>query len=49
MPYYEFGHDSRLTDAEWKTLLDSDKRPKTPDWIGPIVAPGGLCVPKPKD
>jgi hypothetical protein len=46
MPYYEFVHDSRLTDVEWKSLLDSDKRPKSPDWIAPIIAPGGLSAPK---
>jgi hypothetical protein len=42
MPYFEFAHDARLTDAEWKTMLDCDKRPRTPDWIRPIVAPGDV-------
>jgi len=46
MPYYEFTHDARLTDAEWKSLLDSTKRPKPPDWISPIITPGGLSAPK---
>lgn len=46
MPYYEFTNDSRLTDAEWKSLLGSTKRPKPPDWISPIIAPGGLSAPK---
>ena len=42
MPYYEFVHDARLTDVEWKSLLDSHKRPKSPDWITPILSSGGL-------
>ena len=46
MPYYEFTHDARLTDAEWKTLLDSAKRPTLPAWLSPIIAPGGLSAPK---
>jgi hypothetical protein len=46
LPYYEFAHDTRLTDAEWKTLLDSPQRPKTPDWIDPILAPGAPVPPK---
>jgi hypothetical protein len=46
MPYYEFPNSERLTDAEWKSLLDSDKRPDVPDWVKPIVAPGGIGVPK---
>ena len=46
MPYYEFVHDARLTDVEWKSLLDSDKRPKPPDWITPILSSGGLPAPR---
>lgn len=45
LPYYEFAHPSRLTDAEWKTLLDSDKCPPQPEWVKPIC---GLTK-KPKD
>jgi hypothetical protein len=48
MPYYEFVHDARLTDVEWKSLLDSDKRPKSPDWITPIIASGGPPTVKPE-
>lgn len=32
MPYYEFASDERLTDGEWRTLLDSDRAPVLPDW-----------------
>jgi hypothetical protein len=46
MPYYEFTHDARLTDAQWKALLDSPKRPKSPPWLDAIVAPGGLSAPR---
>lgn len=46
MPYYEFAHDARLTDAAWKALLDSAKRPKSPDWVSPIIVPSGLSAPK---
>ena len=49
LPYCEFAHDTRLTDAEWQTLLDSPQRPKTPDWIKPILAPGGPVPPKTHD
>lgn len=46
MPYYEFAHGARLTDAEWKGLLDSPKRPKSPVWLTPVISPGGLSAPK---
>ncbi len=42
LPYYEFGCDGRLTDAEWKRLLDSDQRPAVPEWVRPIVCEGGI-------
>ena len=45
MPYYEFPHATRLTDAEWKTLLDSDKRPDLPAWVKPIVGTGEVRKP----
>jgi len=45
MPYYEFRHARRLTDAEWKQLLDSADRPDVPAWLKPIIASGGLKVP----
>jgi hypothetical protein len=38
-PYAEFVHPDRLTDGEWKTLLDSPKRPETPAWAAPVIAP----------
>jgi hypothetical protein len=38
LPYHEFAHPRRLTDAEWKALLDSKDRPAQPDWLGTIQA-----------
>jgi len=49
MPYYEFEHAKRLTDAEWKTLLDSHQRPEVPEWVKPIVGKGGIKPPEPKE
>lgn len=46
MPYHEFRHAQRLTDSAWKTLLDSPKRPATPEWIKPIIGAGGTITPK---
>lgn len=37
MPYYEFVHGSRLTDAEWEKLHDSRDRPPPPEWVKPIL------------
>jgi hypothetical protein len=46
LPYYEFKSSQRLTDEEWKTMLDSPKRPDIPGWAKPILSAEG--VPKPK-
>jgi len=46
MPYYEFKHPKRLTDAEWKTLLDSRKRPDVPAWMGAVVGSEGIGRPR---
>jgi hypothetical protein len=46
LPYYEFPHTSRLTDAEWKKLLDSKDRPEVPTWVRPIVWRDGIKAPK---
>jgi len=40
MPYYEFPSGERLTDEQWKTLLDSKDSPDVPDWVKPIIGPG---------
>ena len=40
MPYYEFPSATRLTDAEWKGLLDSEAAPELPEWVKPIIGPG---------
>jgi hypothetical protein len=39
LPYREFRHPERLTDAGWKALLGSAKAPKSPAWIQPVFAP----------
>jgi hypothetical protein len=39
LPYFEFTHETPLTDAEWKTLYDSPQRPKQPGWLKPLFAP----------
>ncbi|MEK7466398.1 MAG: DUF3160 domain-containing protein [Planctomycetota bacterium] len=38
MPYREFSDSKRLTDAEWKELLDSKEAPPAPAWMAPIVS-----------
>ena len=39
MPYREFVRDKRLTDDEWRALLDSKDAPPAPEWMAPITAP----------
>jgi hypothetical protein len=46
LPYYEFAHSTRMDDTEWKTLLDSSKRPSVPEWVQPIVEGGNLDAPE---
>jgi hypothetical protein len=41
LPYHEWAHSSRLTDAEWKSLLGTAKRPGPPAWIQPLIAGSG--------
>ncbi len=48
LPYYEFRHPQRVTDSQWKDLLDSKDRPPLPSWVKPIVAGGELSRPTPK-
>ena len=38
MSYYEYPEKRRLTDAEWKTKLDSADAPPQPAWLAPYVA-----------
>ena len=38
MPYYEYHSRERLTDTEWKQLLDSPQAPAQPDWLQPYLA-----------
>jgi hypothetical protein len=37
LPYYEYVSERRLTDAEWKELLDGPNAPAQPDWIQPLL------------
>jgi hypothetical protein len=49
LPYYEFSHPERLTDTEWKALLDSPRRPEVPAWLRPLIgAEQAVTRPKPK-
>jgi len=45
MPYYEFVSGTRLTDEEWRKILDSDQRPPIPKWMLPIVSGRDLGKP----
>ena len=49
LPYYELTSAERLSDAEWKALLASPKRPGVPAWLRPIVGSEGIGVPELKD
>ncbi|WP_233256602.1 DUF3160 domain-containing protein [Opitutus sp. ER46] len=37
LPYYEYRSHQRLTDPEWKALLDSPAAPAQPTWLLPYV------------
>ncbi len=37
LPYHEFRSPMRLTDAEWRALLDGGNPPRQPDWTHPIL------------
>jgi hypothetical protein len=39
MPYAEFSHSDRLTDREWKLLLDSPQSPEVPKWAQSVIPP----------
>ena len=39
VPYAEFVHPQRLNDADWKSLLNSPKRPEPPEWSRPVIPP----------
>jgi len=45
LPYYEFVHQGRLTDSEWRGMLDDDSRPDVPKWLRPIIGEKGLHEP----
>lgn len=44
MTYYEYPSEKRLTDLEWKDLLDSPTAPVQPEWLKPIAAPANPTV-----
>ena len=48
-PYFEFRNATRLTDAEWKALLDSDNKPDSPEWLKPILGKSGARPPANED
>ncbi|QEG27379.1 hypothetical protein GobsT_21330 [Gemmata obscuriglobus] len=39
VPYAEFTSANRLTDGDWKALLDSPRKPAVPAWAQPVVPP----------
>lgn len=39
VPYAEFVHGTRLTDCDWKALLDSPKKPEIPTWAKEVIPP----------
>jgi len=45
LPYYEFISKTRLTDGEWKKILDSKDRPHILDWQKEIINGGNLEKP----
>jgi hypothetical protein len=46
LPYYEFRHARRLTDAEWRALLDGPNRPPAPGWLAPLLDGAALQPPR---
>jgi len=38
--YYEFKHpmDNRLTDEQWKTMLEDGEEPERPDWTSSFIS-----------
>jgi len=45
LPYYEFFNQERLTDSEWRSMLDSKTTPDLPGWLRPIICRDGLSAP----
>jgi hypothetical protein len=37
LPYLEFAHSERLTDAEWRHRLTTPQRPAPPVWLQPLL------------
>jgi hypothetical protein len=42
LPYLEFTSETRLTDGEFRALLDGPDRPPVPPWLASIVSGGAL-------
>jgi len=47
--YYEFVHDSRLTDEEWQQLIDSGTEPAQPEWTQSYRSGEKEEIPVPKE
>jgi hypothetical protein len=45
LPYYEFVASERLTDDEWKTMLDGASPPSVPVWLAPIMTDEAPATP----
>ena len=49
MPYYEYVSNKRLTDFDWKEVLDSEQRPSVSEWIKPAISGNDLMRTKLRD
>jgi hypothetical protein len=48
IPFHSELSDAHLTDKEWRTRLDTAKRPASPDWLRPILSPDAPAKPPKK-
>jgi hypothetical protein len=39
LPYHEFASADRLTDEQWRKLLDSSAAPEPPKWVQEWTVP----------
>jgi hypothetical protein len=46
MPYFEFTHPQRLSDDQWRALLDSAQCPKPPGWLRQLYGAAALGKPR---
>ncbi len=47
LSHYEFEMPgvNRLSDADWKTMFESDSKPPPPDWTDSFLVPGSIEIP----